>query len=316
MRTVTSLTATDRVLGGLMGVAIGDALGATCEFESAESIHRKYGIHREITGGGSLKWRPGQPTDDTDQMLIVARALLDGGGPVRNVARGLVAWKQAGPSDIGTLTRTAVMYLERGVRPTHAGTIALQHTRNGGEAGNGSLMRTLPIALGVPDQRKSLALAAEVSRVTHADRRCVQACQAYGVIAQALMAGQTGGQAVDTAIDWLDAQKRPEHEVRWALCVAQTMIPTPKTMWTGGYVIDSLRAAAWAVQQDRPAPDTLVHLVNLGHDADTTGAIAGGLLGTRWGLSCWPWRWISKLETQVEVAAVSRRLAARWDAIT
>jgi ADP-ribosylglycohydrolase len=172
-------------------------------------------------------------------------------------------------------------------------------------------MRTLPVAMAIHDVDRSVNVARQVSMITHSDIRCVQACQVYTIIVQSLLAGKTGEAAVDDALDWASEPSHAvDQEVQWALVVNPDMPATPKSMWTGGYVIDSLRAAVWAVQQSAPAVDTLTHLVNLGHDADTTGAIAGGLLGTRWGASAWPWRWISKLETQVEVAAVSRQLIA------
>jgi ADP-ribosyl-[dinitrogen reductase] hydrolase len=306
MKTVTTLTRHDRVLGGLLGVAVGDALGATTEFMGAKAIQAKYGVHREMIGGGVLQWRAGQPTDDTDQTLIVARAYAQGGDIVGRVGRGLLAWLKAGPSDIGGLTSTALRTLRQDGDPRSSGFKALKRTAGGG-AGNGSLMRTLPIGLMETDRLRRLVMARRISEITHADERCVQACQVYGELVAYLLAGHTGRSAVLRVRKLMNELTYDlDHEVYYALWV------DPKThvsaLPTSGYVIDSLRCAVWAIQQPETAEDTLIDLVNLGHDADTTGAIAGGLLGVQWGPSAWPWRWVGKLETQVEVADLARRL--------
>jgi ADP-ribosyl-[dinitrogen reductase] hydrolase len=309
MRTTTSLTLHDRVLGGLLGVAVGDALGATTEFMAPKGIKARYGVHREIVGGGTLKWRAGEPTDDTDLTLAVARAYA-AGYSLDRVAANFLAWYAGGPHDIGGLTRASLTELKRSRDPWRSGFVALN--KDPGSAGNGSLMRCLPTALAQRDPQRRLQETVAISDITHADERCMDACVAYNEIADCLIRGLTP----------LDALYEVYTNPRLGLCAAvkealrvdPDLTPSPATLYTGGFVLDSLRCAVWAVQQGQPAEDSLIQLVNLGHDADTTGAIAGGLLGVRWGASCWPWRWVGKLETQVEICQLARQLTALREA--
>lgn len=309
MRTITSLTLHDRVLGGLLGVAVGDALGATTEFMDPEAIRQKFGVHREIVGGGVLKWRRGQPTDDTDLTLAVARAYASGFS-LKRVAQNFLAWRDAGPSDIGSLTASSLSALKATGDPWRSGFIALD--KHPDSAGNGSLMRCLPTALAQPDPERRLRETVAISDITHADERCMDACVAYNEIAAGLIRGLTPLDALYEV--YTDRRLGLCAAVKEALRVDPTVRATPATLHTGGYVLDSLTCAVWAVQQDQPAEDTLIQLVNLGHDADTTGAIAGGLLGVRWGASAWPWRWVGRLETQVEICRLARDLTARREA--
>lgn len=293
----------DRVLGGLLGVAIGDALGATIEFMDPQAIKKKYGVHREIIGGGVLGWRPGQGTDDTEMTVAVARAYAQGYS-LQRVAANFLKWKDGGPADIGTLTRSSLVALKISGDPWRSGFTALKDAPD--SAGNGSLMRCLPTALAVRDPRKRLQQTVEISDITHADERCMDACVAYNEIADGLIRGLTP----------LDALFEVYSNTRLGLCQAvkdtlridPSVKATPTTLYTGGYVLDSLACAVWALQQDQPATDTLIQLVNLGHDADTTGAIAGGLLGVRWGVSAWPFRWMGKLEFGPELVKLAKVL--------
>jgi len=300
VRTITTLTTHDRVLGGLLGVAVGDALGATTEFLNPISIQARYGVHREIVGGGILKWRRGEPTDDTDLTLAVARAYA-AGYSLDRVANNFLRWAAGNPHDVGGLTKRALTELARTGDPVTSGRNA--SLKDPGSAGNGSLMRCLPTALAVRDRWNREAQSLDISAVTHYDSRCTTACLAYNEVAAWLIEGLTVKAALNRVLhDPLNLHP----EVREALQVSPDLKITKLN--THGYVIDSLKCAIWALQQDQPAEDTLVQLVNRGHDADTTGAIAGGLLGVRWGASAWPWRWVGKLETQVEIANLARTL--------
>ena len=156
-------------------------------------------------------------------------------------------------------------------------------------SGNGSLMRTLPTALirRDPDVRREETEA--ISAITHANRQCIDSCVAYNEIAAALLHGESVGEAIDTARD-LDLDptvpRRPQHPSRHPAAELRT----------SGYVIDSLSCAVWAIQQPGDFESTIVTLVNRGDDADTTAAIAGGLLGIKAGAHGIPTRWIDKLE--------------------
>lgn len=286
----------DRILGGLLGVAAGDALGATVEFCSAEQIAAEHGVHSEIVGGGLFNWRPGQGTDDTDLTAAVAHSYADGYS-LEDVAARFLVWYMGLPRDIGGRTARALGWLAEWGDPRGSGAAGA----TGNDAGNGSLMRALPTALARADRGQRAREAAEISAVTHADPRCVQACQVYVEIAAGLVEGLTVADALAAAAP---LATHPE--------VADALRADPgrpvDILRTGGYVIHSLDAAVWAVQQPAGLEELLVAVVNRGDDADTTGAIVGGLLGARDGASAIPQRWLSRLEYREEFLQLAEQL--------
>jgi ADP-ribosyl-[dinitrogen reductase] hydrolase len=151
----------DRALAAFLGFALGDALGATVEFMTKREIAAQYGVHNEIKGGGWLRLGPGQVTDDTEMALALARSLARCGKlDVRDVCEEFAAWLRTGPADVGNTCR-------RGIRR-----YITQGTVEGpffeGDAGNGAVMRILPIALaslGQPDRATAWSLAQ--GHITH-----------------------------------------------------------------------------------------------------------------------------------------------------
>src|SRR6266511_5873594 len=126
-----------RARGAFLGLALGDALGATVEFMTAAEIRADHGVHREIVGGGWLHLRAGRVTDDTDMSLCIARAIdAAGGWDLRGVADRFVAWMRARPVDVGSTVRKGIR------RYMLDGTLA--GPPNEGDAGNGAAMRMVP----------------------------------------------------------------------------------------------------------------------------------------------------------------------------
>ncbi|HEC08700.1 MAG TPA: ADP-ribosylglycohydrolase family protein, partial [Acidimicrobiales bacterium] len=187
------MTTEERIAGGLLGVATGDALGATLEFMSPEAIAETYGVHREIAGGGSFRWRPGQGTDDSDLTWAVARAYLDGPFSLDRVAEGFLEWYRGGPRDIGGATAAALARLADTGDPRSSGETGER------SCGNGSLMRCIPTALVRADASVRRRELAEISAVTHAHRCCVDSCVAYGEIVARLLEGDGPTEAVAAA---------------------------------------------------------------------------------------------------------------------
>jgi ADP-ribosyl-[dinitrogen reductase] hydrolase len=123
----------------LLGLAIGDALGATVEFMTAGEIQATYGKLRKMVGGGWLRLRPGQVTDDTQMSLCIARSIVDVGHDPEDIARRFVEWYLSKPPDIGnTCRRGIVRFMTRGT---------VHGSPNEGDAGNGAVMRVAPVAL-------------------------------------------------------------------------------------------------------------------------------------------------------------------------
>lgn len=151
----------ERAQGVLLGLAVGDALGATVEFLTPGEIRAKFGTHRRIVGGGWLHLKPGQLTDDTEMSLCIARTTVARGGwDLRAVAESFAAWLRSRPVDVGaTCARGIRRYL-------HAGT--LEAPVNEWDAGNGAAMRVAPVALlTLGDDALLARLAVEQARLTH-----------------------------------------------------------------------------------------------------------------------------------------------------
>ncbi len=176
-------------------------------------------------------------------------------------------------------------------------------------AGNGSLMRALATGLIRTDPAQRAAEACALSAVTHADRRCVEACVAYCDLVAHLLDDVEPLDAVTDVID----HSPVGIDVRQALAnAAEANLPAEK-LDTSGYVLATLQVATWAMCRPGTLEDVLIEIVNLGGDADTTGAVAGGLLGARHGSETVPTRWVDRLEYQERILAAVAPLVAMHD---
>lgn len=282
-------TLAHRVAGALLGHAAGDALGATTEFLALDDVRRRWPDgHRDITGGGTFGWRPGQGTDDTDLTWAVIDAYLHG-YTLAGAADRMLAWYQAGPRDVGGTTAAALSAYRATRNPTTSGAAVADRAM---AAGNGSLMRALATGIVRPDPSQRADEARQLSAVTHADPRCVDACVAYCDLVAHLLDGVEPLDAVTEIIE----HGHVGVDVRQTLADAADATLPAERLDTSGYVLATLKVAVWAVCQPGTLEDILIQIVNLGGDADTTGAVAGGLLGARHGSEAIPTRWVDRLE--------------------
>lgn len=240
-----------------------------------------------MRGGGFFRWRPGQPTDDTGLTVAVTKAMLD--NPDRP---DLAAWDRMLDWFDGTLLGE--------VPPDVGGTTSrgLQGDPNPASLGNGSLMRTAPLAL-IADQPVREFMTWEIAAITHPNKRACTCCVAYVEIAAALVAGATSADAIKTGA----ATAR-----RYSPTVATLITRAAKAAGdeaklgrllpdqAAGSVLDSLVLAVAALASGQPFDQALVDVIRWGRDTDTNGAIAGGLLGAYWGAQAIPARWADRLE--------------------
>lgn len=281
----------DRYRGALLGSAVGDALGATVEFMSREEIREQYGTHTEIIGAGWLRLPAGEVTDDTQMALCIARSIVENGKfDPDDIAVRFVEWYLSNPPDIGNTTRLSLRYLHQGLPWHEAGARTHQEMRPG-DASNGSVMRSAPVALLARGNREANAeYSAISSRITHANPLAVQSTVALNAAIAALLDAPEAD-AVDAA---RDATEHPD--VIESLDGLEGI--DPETLDAGGYVLATLRASFWALTQHGTFEEAIVAAVNLGQDADTTGAVAGAIAGARWGAGGIPERWLDALLAQ------------------
>jgi ADP-ribosyl-[dinitrogen reductase] hydrolase len=279
-----------RARAALLGLAVGDALGATVEFMTAGEIRAAHGVHREIVGGGWLRLAPGHVTDDTEMSLCIARAIGSGGWSLRAIADRFAAWLRTRPTDVGNTCR-------RGIRRyLHDG--SLQGPPAEGDAGNGAAMRMAPVAIATLARGALLERCAiEQAHLTHNHPLSDASCVLVGRLVQLACLGRDRGQllrAAEMAAESFPALRFVPH---------RGLAPT-------AYVGDTLRAVLHSFFQAESFESCLVAVVNQGGDADTTGAIAGAIAGAFFGAEEIPRRWVKKLDRALvqEMATLSDRL--------
>ena len=291
-----------RALGAMLGLAVGDALGATVEFLTPSEIHAKYGVHCKMIGGGWLQLKPGGVTDDTEMSRCIARSLAGGTWSPRDVAERFAAWFRTGPVDVGNTCRRGI------ARYINHGTLA--GLPNEGDAGNGAAMRMTPVALAtLGDCERLRQWSVEQGHITHHHPLSDQACVLVGQLIQ------------------LGCASRPKEFMRAK--VERTLADAPKFRFTPyhglstAYVVDTMQTVLHFFFTTGSFEDCLVATVNQGGDADTTGAIVGAIAGAHYGPSAIPSRWTRKLkpallavcDTYRTRVAVNQPLLARHNAL-
>ena len=274
----------DRAVGAYLGLALGDALGATVEFMTPREIAHAYaargGVHREIVGGGWLKLAPGQVTDDTTMSLALGDALLRGqalGRPFDTtlIADGFVAWWRGKPVDCGNTCRRGIARYRRDG--------SLHGEPAEGDGGNGALMRNLPVVLATLGdvaafERVSLAQA----RITHHHPLSDAAVLGIGHLLRAQLAGADAANLAPIIGSWVAAHP------------AFRFDPYPGR--ASAYVVDTVQTVLHCFTRHARFEDAVVAAVNRGEDADTTGALVGMLAGARCGAGALPQRWLARLQ--------------------
>lgn len=306
MTVMTPNLSTDRAAGVLLGCAVGDALGAGYEFTPASALPDRL----DMVGGGLGGFAPGEWTDDTAMAVAIAEAAaagLDLRSPagLDAVAANVARWYSDGPKDVGV--HTSAVLSAAGARSGSTSSdqlrAAAQARSAGGHrsAGNGALMRTAAVALAHLDDPDAAADAARaVSDLTHADPTSADACVIWTLgIRHAVLTGTFDG--VRDALTYLPGDRV---EV-WSRLLDEAEDHDPAYFASNGWVVHALQAA-WSAITRTPVPQLgpasgdfpaahLAHAVEAavraGHDTDTVAAIAGALLGARWGASAVPLSW-------------------------
>lgn len=307
------MTNLENLIGGaLFGVAVGDALGAPVEFMSAQEIKRRYGIVKEMIGGGWLNVKPGEVTDDTQMTIAVALAIaMHPDKPEPWAGQNFVQWAMGGPKDIGgtcrsaitnalqEMTRRAELNDSKGLADYELWAVASKLTavQNGNRsAGNGALMRTIYPGLFYADEGRAVEVADRIGRLTHWDDLSSEACVLYTKI-------------VHCSIENHDIL--PEERY----CMMEEILKDsqyelredsePDYYNPSGFVVDSFKCALNSIRHTNSFEEAVVAAVNIGGDADTIGAITGGLAGALYGYEAIPVRWRMALDHGTKSTLIS-----------
>lgn len=280
-----------RSAGAFLGLAVGDALGATLEFLTPREIREQHRSHRDIVGGGWLRLRRGQVTDDTEMALALGRSILDAGRvEATAVAESFSAWMRSKPVDMGSTVRRGISHYRRTGEP--------RVLENEYDAGNGACMRCLPVALAYLGADEEVVAEANrlQSHVTHnngiADLGTLTVIR---MVQSALVYGERA--ALKCLADDLAAA-----EPRYGYDRKRMESPS-------GYIVETLRAVFQSLIATDSFESALVDVVNRGGDADTTGAILGMIAGALYGIGAIPERWIAALDRDVRGACLDQAQA-------
>jgi ADP-ribosyl-[dinitrogen reductase] hydrolase len=297
-------TINDRRRGMLVGLAVGDALGAAVEFQPRGSFQPVV----RFQGGGPFGLAPGEWTDDTSMALALADSIASAGWDLNDQAGRYLDWYRTGRYsvngrcfDIGNQTRAALQRFERDRDASASG------DPSDLRSGNGSIMRLAPVPIAFarqfPRQTADLARRAEESSVpTHPSPMCRSACRYLGVVLAALAMGE--GREVVLAPDWPHLEEmKPLHPAVAAVAAGSFRHRSEEEIRGSGFVVQSLEAALWAFHEAHSFQEAVLAAVNLGEDSDTTGAVCGQLAGAYFGESGIPAEWREELARRDMVEA-------------
>jgi ADP-ribosylglycohydrolase len=298
----------ERYYGSLIGLAVGDALGTAVEFCPPGSFPPV----ADLVGGGVFNLLPGQWTDDTSMALCLADSLIACGGfdPVDQM-QSYLRWYQNGYLsstgrcfDIGGTTRQALDNFAR-TGQAYSGSIDPY------SAGNGSLMRLAPVVLffaSQPDQ--AIARAADSSRTTHAAPAAVDACRYMAALLVGALNEVSKEELLTEHYSPLNGywKLHPLNRQVDAVAAGSFKLKKPPEIKGSGFVVASLEAALWAFQSSNSFEEGCLLAVNLGDDADTTGAIYGQLAGAYYGVHAIPARWQEKIALSGQIRHFAERL--------
>lgn len=309
MKSKVSIDVLKRHRGCLLGLAVGDALGTTLEFKRPGS----FTPITDMIGGGPFNLKPGQWTDDTSMALCLAESLIEcrGFNPQDQMERYVRWWQEGHLSstgtcfDIGGTTSAALSAFLRTGNPFCGATDAYS-------AGNGSLMRLAPVPMFyASDPLEAIEKSGESSRTTHGAPTAIDACRYFG----ALLVGTLNGEDKDTILTdhyspvpgyW---QEKPLAQEIAEIAAGSFKHKQPPEIRGTGYVVQSLEAALWAFHNSESFEEGCLMAVNLGDDADTTGAIYGQIAGAYYGDIAIPASWIKLVAKRDFVTVFVDKLA-------
>lgn len=292
---MTRPIALDRAAGVLLGGACGDALGVPYEMAAppvGEAV---------MKGGGLGPYDPGEWSDDTQMTLCVGRVAAHGGDltgadALDEVAEAFTAWLDGGATDVGAQTRAVLVDAATRTGRPHERLMAASralHERTGLTAGNGALMRTSVVGIAnVHDRGATAAAAKAVAELTHADPLAADSSILWS---EAIRVAVTEGRLdLDAGLDLVSSANTD----RWAAWIEEATGEAPARFVNNGFTVTALQAAWAAITSTDRGDGSAMHLqralqaaVRAGHDTDTVAAIAGSLLGARYGASGVPTQW-------------------------
>lgn len=311
----------NKVVDALLGVAIGDAVGVPYEFTSREEMQANPAT--DMIGHGTYNQPKGTWSDDSSLTLCLAESLV-GGYNLKDMSERFIKWMDEAywtahnqVFDIGITTSIAISRLRELIDEGNLDELKRQKDYgNERDNGNGSLMRIIPLLFHIKGKpiKEQFNIVWEVSALTHRHIRAAMSCMIYLNLAEKLLEGKDKVDAykemrVEIAELW-DAIDLSEKERKHFDKVIQNDIRDTSIddLKTGGYVIEVLESSIWFFLNKNSYKDTILSIINLGHDTDTSAAIAGGLAGLYYGRKGMPEKWVASLARLDDIVELANKL--------
>jgi ADP-ribosyl-[dinitrogen reductase] hydrolase len=316
MNPTAAISRKHRILGGLWGAVVGDALGVPVEFKTRVEIQAN--PVTDMRGDGTHHQPAGTWSDDGALLLCTVDSLVNFEFDTEDLGRRFVAWYENGlwaargeVFDVGLTTADALIRIRNGIPAEQAG------GRDGHSNGNGSIMRILPVALRFAGEpiKTLLDRTRRASAVTHGHERSQMACGYYALVARHLLEGAQPKQAAEGAGEiFAQTFAGTEELPRFRHLLSRDLSTILENLVaSSGYVIDTLTASLWCLSTTDNYRECVLKAVNLGGDTDTTGCVAGGLAGVRYGVNAIPQNWIQELARQQDLESLFNRFSEMND---
>ncbi len=298
----------DKCKGALLGLAAGDALGTTLEFKTPGTFEPL----TDLIGGGIFRLEAGKWTDDTSMALCLADSLIEKNSfDAFDQLEKYLKWFNEGYNsstgecfDIGNATKQALYLFENSGQPYCGNTLRQS-------AGNGSIMRLAPIPIFYYNEPEKLMQYSEnSSKTTHAAPQCIDACKYMSGIIAGAIKGISKEELLGDSFSlipnyWKD---NPLDSSIQEIAKGSFKIKQPPQIKGSGYVVQTLEAALWAFYHTNDFESGALNVVNLGDDADTTGAVYGQIAGAYYGMKCIPEKWLKKVYRASDIEIIAERL--------
>ncbi len=276
----------DRRAGAILGLAVGDALGATHEFRTPEEVPKG---PLEIVGGGVFGWRPGAPTDDTELALAVLEGYRSGRLDLGVVRDAMLRWEATDPRDIGNQTALALGYLRR-----HPEALSLPDDPDA--QGNGAVMRAAPHGVMSRSPEEAFDNSFAEAALTHPSWEARTSAALVAALVAYLIEGASPEEALESAYVLADGADGGD--------VPRVFAPAEEYRHTtSGWTVYTTRLALRSLLDAEDFRSGVERVVRLAGDADTNGAVAGALLGARFGAREIPPGWLESIESAERLLA-------------
>ncbi len=291
-----------RIRGLIFGQAIGDAIGLATEFMSRDAVQRHYphGVKHYsdmLRDAHRSRWQPGEYTDDTAQFLCILDSMLEHGMVLPlDIAKRIKEWSEQDGRGIGSTTLRVMEVPGYTEQPERAAELIWRNRRRD-LAPNGAVMRSSILGVWHHSDREQLWSDAQaVCRITHHDPRCVDSCRLIGAVVATFLRDEVlptdpahllPSDSDPRTLAWLAATSGPD--------IAALHLDEPNSL---GYTLRTASAGWWAAHHPSSFAEGLLAVVHAGGDADTNGAVAGSVLGARFGFEAIPAQWVSDLLEQ------------------